>query len=119
MELSEKLRFLRYSHDYSREYVAYRLGVSTEEYVLLEDGEYNLSIQQAEVVSALYTISTTELFGDDIPPEKYADWDNLLDKENADFSEINSCDESIAYLKAEISSIKEMLHVLVEKLGAS
>lgn len=118
MDLSEKLRYLRYAHDYSKAYVAYKLGISTEDYTELEEGERSLSLSQIEMISALYYIDPSEIFERNELLERYHQWEDLLEESDPVFHPDN-CAESLIYLKAELGDIKEMLRTLVEKLDAT
>ncbi|HWV71004.1 MAG TPA: helix-turn-helix transcriptional regulator [Pseudosphingobacterium sp.] len=113
MELSEKLRLLRYAHDYTREYVAYKLCVSFNHYVKLESGEEILTLDQAKLIGELYQINAADLVQDDDEGLNFA-WEDMLEVDQYSPNK-DSHEASMAYIKAELASIKEMLQILVEK----
>ncbi|GAA4794391.1 hypothetical protein GCM10023231_23460 [Olivibacter ginsenosidimutans] len=117
MELAEKLRLLRYSYDYSKSYVAYKLGVDVNDYLTMESGELPLSLTQLEALSELYQLKAIEL-AEDGATNEYTNWQGLV--ENWDnISEKERCEASIADIKSELADIKEILYTLIEKLGIS
>jgi transcriptional regulator with XRE-family HTH domain len=113
MELSEKLRLLRYAHDYTREYVAYKLCVSFNHYVKLESGEEILTLDQAKLIGELYQINAADLVQDG-DEELNIEWEHMLDVDQYSPKK-DPHEASMAYIKTELASIKEMLQILVEK----
>jgi len=113
MDLPEKLKLLRYSFDYSKEYVAYRIKVRLIDYLEMEAGNRPLSLKQMKIISELYQLTVDELVDDD---EATADWQHLLGMAEGGDDLGSSPKDTMAYLKEELASIKEMLHVLVDKL---
>lgn len=116
MELSEKLRLLRYAHNYTREYVAYKLGISFKDYVQLESGENVLTLDQAKIVGELYQINVVDLAKDN-DEGLHIEWQHLLNE--PDFSIDNNRDDALNFIKTELASIKKMLYALVEKQDVS
>lgn len=117
MELSEKLRLLRYAHDYTREYVAYKLSISFKHYIQLESGEEILTLEQAKMIGELYQINTVDLLqkGDE---GLNIEWEDMLEQDQHSLKE-NTYEASMSYIRAELASIKDMLQVLVEKQDIS
>lgn len=114
MELSEKLRLLRYAHDYTREYVAYKLCVSFKHYVQLELGQEVLTLDQAKLIGELYQINAVDLVQDG-DEELNIEWEHMSEVDQYSQNKNDSHEASMAYIKAELASIKEMLQILVEK----
>lgn len=117
MELAEKLRLLRYSYDYSKAYVAYKLDIPLEDYIAIETGQQSLTLKQIEKVSDLYHLKSIYLVERDEINEDI-NWQALVG--NSDRRPDKECCEySMTSIKCELANIKEMLHTLVEKLGIS
>jgi len=114
MDLPEKLKLLRYSFDYSKEYVAYRIDARLADYLEMEAGDRPLSLKQMKIISELYQLTADELVEDQT--DVTADWQHLLDMNEEDDNLTSPSENTMAYLKEELASIKEMLHVLVDKL---
>ncbi|MBX2909813.1 MAG: helix-turn-helix transcriptional regulator [Chitinophagales bacterium] len=60
-KLAVKLRVLREVNNYTQEYVANVLDISSNTYSLLEKGQATLSIDRIEKLAVLYNMSVVEL----------------------------------------------------------
>lgn len=112
MELHEKLRFLRYANDYSSAYVAYKLKITKEEYARLESGEGTLMIEQAKLIGELYALNSEELTSERLDLDEEVSWQNLV----SDGDIKKGPTPTLAELKEELTNIRELLQILVEKL---
>lgn len=113
MLLPDKLKLLRYAHDYSIAYLAYKLQIDTKEYADIEDGKSLLTLKQAKVIIELYAIDVADFIEE---TEESYDWMNLLTERDLALVTSSPCEESIASLKAELASIKDTLSKVLEKL---
>ncbi len=124
MDSLEKLKFLRFSHDFSLSYVAHRLNMSKEEYKNIEQGEGSLTLKDAEILSKLYEIHPLELFEEEALKEALEEKgdsnDVILYRETYDLAEYTTISQeklvTMNTLQEELWEIKAMLRALTEKL---
>jgi transcriptional regulator with XRE-family HTH domain len=56
MELSEKIKFIRSSKNWTQEYVAEKLGISTNSYAKIERGETNVNFSRLQQIADVMEI---------------------------------------------------------------
>ncbi len=61
MQVREKIRLLRTSRNWSREYLSEQLGMSTNGYGALERGSSNFTLDKLEKLAALFEMSLKDL----------------------------------------------------------
>lgn len=61
MELSEKIKFIRSSKNWTQEYVAEKLGISTNSYAKIERGETNVNFSRLQQIADVMEIELPHL----------------------------------------------------------
>lgn len=107
--LQENLRKIRTLKDFSQEYVAEHIGVSTSSYARYESGKAGINIDHVIKLARLYRMSIDEIvhFGD--PSFKNRPRDHLYAKKIKITVELDGADETLEYWVSSLRSINKVI----------
>lgn len=109
-----KIKQLRELKNFTQEYMAGHLGISTRAYSKIETGETQLTVNRLNEISAVLGITPVEVLGFD---DKQV-FSNCKQKGNIGINHINLPEKLIEQYEETIKSLKEqigMMKVLLEK----
>ncbi len=132
MELNDKIRLLRETHQLTQEDMAHKLSMSSSGYAKLEQGGTNIQMSRVEQIARVFEISVLELMS---LGEKKVIYCNISENSLATNSvlvgvtndsdgiiatsklqmTVNYQTETIELLKQEIKMLKEVIELLKEK----
>lgn len=110
MLIREKIRLLRQSRKWSQEYIAEKLGMSTNGYGEIERGGSRITIEKLEELSRLFEIPINELYDDESTNIFIAH--NNHNATQAQHNHQNYCDDCSKLDKHEL----EKMQLVIEKL---
>ncbi|MFH0798767.1 MAG: type II toxin-antitoxin system antitoxin SocA domain-containing protein [Pseudomonadota bacterium] len=111
-KLAAHLRQLREKAKLSQDYVAVKIGVSRPTYIQIEKGERELTISEAEKLSALFGLTLDDFLQAKEPPSSHVVIDNPSKTPKKD-SGIR-----ISVPQKNLRKFKEVLLYILEKVGA-
>lgn len=63
METTKKIKFLREYNNFTQEYIADLLGLSTNGYGRIERGEVDINLTKLEIIAKAFNLKSSELMG--------------------------------------------------------
>lgn len=123
MKIQDKIRFMREARNWSQEYMAEKLRMSTNGYAKIERGETKAYISKLEQIAEIFDVDLIELMPFDEKQVVCLIGDgnnglNVVGSTELAFEIqkllliINHKDEAIEYQKREIENLKEMIKLL-------
>jgi len=103
---------LRKKNNLSQDYIARQLNISRPTYRLIEKGERELTISEAEKLAFIFSMSLKDLLNGDKKEKKV-----YLEKEKK-FKKANESEMRIIMPGANVKKFKEVLLYILEKVGA-
>ena len=111
-DLFKKIKELRKKNNFSQEYIARELSVSRPTYVLIEQGEREITITEAKKLAAIFSVSLEDFLAGKISQHK------VIIKQKKRVKKVTGPEIRIIMTQSNVEKFKEVLLYILEKVGA-
>jgi len=111
-DLFKRIKELRKKNNFSQEYIAGELSLSRPTYVLIEQGEREITITEAKKIAAIFSVSLEDFLAGKTSQHK------VMIEQKKKVKKVTGPEIRIIMTQSNVEKFKEVLLYILEKVGA-